>query len=226
MRIRTAIFMFLAASAVSISTIAANWPAATVGPEPIWEEATDPVTNSRFIPMQLIVPAVWDGKHRIDLPDAASTDTEGTIWTGPHEWRNPYTKKMLKVYERRRTTRREGAVEQKMAVRDDDSAIGRAYDSRFGQIVCAQEAKFPLGVWKEGEVRSFEYTCLSFRDDKIVELQRISRITIEKLDYEYRGITHSLRFAWQLSDGETNEVLDHRTYIFSPGRGLAAQHRR
>lgn len=226
MRIRTAALMFLAGSAVSISTIAADWPAAIVGPEQIWKGATDPVTNSRFIPMQLIVPAVWDGIHQIDLPDAAGIDTEGTVWTGPHEWRNPYTEQMLRVYERRRTTRREGAVEQRMAVRDDHSAIGRTYDSRFGQIVCAQEAKFPLGVWKGGEVRSFEYTCLSFRDGKIVELPRISRITIEDLDYEYRGIAHSLRFAWRHSDGETNEVLDHRTYIFSPGKGLAAQYRR
>ena len=133
---------------------------------------------------------------------------------------------MLTAYDRRRTTRREGLVEQKMAVRADGSAIGRIYDSRFGGLVCDQEAKFPLGVWKQGEVRTFEYVCLTTRGGHVVERRRTARITIEELDYEYNGVPHSLRFAWRFSDRDNGEVLDHRTYIFSPGRGLAAQSRR
>jgi hypothetical protein len=176
--------------------------------------------------MQLIVPGAWDGTRRIDMPIAEGVDSEGTVWSGPQEWRNLYTGQMLTVYDRRRTTPREGSVEQKMAVRVDGSAIGRVYDSRFGGLVCDQEAKFPLGVWKQGEVRTFDYVCRTTRGGQVVERRRTARITIEALDYEYYGVAHSLRFAWRFSDRETGEVLDHRTYIFSPGRGLVAHIRR
>ena len=208
------------------SVVAAEWPAARLGQKEVWDAATDQVAQHRFIPMQLIVPAAWDGTRRIDMPIAEGVDAEGTVWTGPQEWRNPYTGQMLTVYDRRRTTRREGSVEQKMAVRVDGSAIGRVHDSRFGGLVCDQEAKFPLGVWKQGEVRTFEYVCLTTRGGQVVERRRTARITIEELDYEYNGVAHSLRFAWRFTDRDSGEVLDHRTYIFSPGRGLAAQSRR
>ena len=131
---------------------AAEWPAARLGPKEVWAAATDRIAQSRFIPMQLIVLGAWDGTRRIDLPIAEGTDSEGTVWTGPQEWRNPYTGQTLTVYDRRRTTRREGSVEQKMAVRADGSPIGRVYDSRFGGLVCDQEGNFPLGVWKQGEI--------------------------------------------------------------------------
>jgi len=206
--------------------IAAEWPAASLGPKQAWEAATDQATQSRFIPMQLIVPGVWDGTRRIDLPTAGGHDAEGTVWTGPQEWRSPHTGQTLTVYDRRRSTRREGSVEQKMAVRADGAAIGRVYDSRFGGQVCDQEAKFPLGVWKQAEVRTFEYVCQTTRRGQVVELRRAARITIEELDYEYGNVPHSLRFAWRFSDRDTGEVLDHRTYIFAPGSGLAAQSRR
>ena len=206
-------------------TVAAQWSTARLGPKEIWDAATDRAAQSRFIPMQLIVPGPWDGTRRIDLPIAEAFDSEGTKWTGPEQWQNPHTKQVLTVYDRRRTNRREGSVEQKMAVRADGSAIGRVYDSRFG-LVCDQEAKFPLGVWKQGEVRTFEYVCLTTRSGQVVERRRASRITIEELDYEYHGVPHSLRFAWRFSDRDSDDTLDHRTYIFSPGFGLVAHARR
>jgi hypothetical protein len=48
---------------------------------------------------------------------------------------------------------------------------------------------------------------------------------IEELEYEYKGIPHSLRFTWRYSDRDSGEALDHRIYIFSPGLGLAAESR-
>ena len=206
----------------ALSASAAEWPAATLGPKEVWDAATDRVTQTRFIPMQLIVPGVWDGTQRIDLPPAGGFDAEGTTWTGPEAWRHPQTGQMLTVYDRRRTTPREGSVQQKMAVRTDGTAIGRAWDSRFGGLVCDQEAKFPLGLWKQGEVRTYAYICQAARGER----RRNSRITIEEIDYEYNTIPHSLRFAWRYADGATGEVLDHRTYIFSPGRGLVSHARR
>lgn len=207
--------------------VAADWPTAQLGPQEVWDAASDRVAQSRFIPMQLIVPGVWDGMHRIDLPAATGQDAEETVWSGPQAWRNPYTGQTLTVYDRRRTTRREGLVEQKMAVRADGTAIGRVYDSRSGGSVCDQEAKFPLGVWKQGEVRTHAYVCLrTERNGQVVERHRVARITIEELDYTYHGSAHSLRFAWHYGDADSGEVLDHRTYIFSPGRGLVAHIRR
>ena len=206
--------------------VAAEWPTARLGQKAALDAATDRVAQSRFIPMQLIVPGSWDGTRRIDMPVAEGFDSEGTVWTGPQEWRNPYTGKTLTVYDRRRTTSREGLVEQKMAVRVDGSSIGRAYDSRFGGMACDQEAKFPLGVWKQGEARTFDYVCLTTRGGQVVERRRSARITIEELDYEYNGVAHSLRIGWWFADRDRGEVLDHRTYIFSPGRGLVAHFRR
>lgn len=219
-------FLVSALAAASAPAVAAEWPTATLGPKAAWEAATDPAAQSRFIPMQLIVPGVWDGSRRIDMPTATGSDFEGSAWTGPQEWRHPVTGQVLAAYDRRRTTRREGLVEQKMAVRTDGSALGRAYDSRFGGQACDQEAKFPLGVWKQHEVRTFEYVCMPARGGRVVEYRRSARITIEQLDYEYEGVPHSLRFAWRFSDRDSGKVLDHRTYIFSPGRGLAAQTQR
>ena len=216
----------LAEISVLVPAIAAEWPTATLGPEQVWVDATDRATQTRFIPMQLIVPGVWDGARRIDLPQAGGHSANGTAWAGPHEWRNPYTGQTLTVYDRSRSNPREGLVSQKMAVRADGSAIGRAYDSRSGGFACDQEAKFPLGTWKQGEVRIFEYVCLASRGGQIIERRRTARISIEELDYEYNGVPHSLRLAWRYSDSNTGEVHDHRTYIFSPGRGLASQARR
>ena len=219
---RVALLLFL----FTAPAMGADWPAAQLGPKDVWEAATDRGTQTRFIPMQLIVPAAWDGARRIDLPVASGSDAEETVWSGPQDWLSPQTGQTLRVYDRRRTNRREGSVEQKMAVRTDGSALGRVYDSRFGGITCDQEGKFPLGAWKQGEVRTFEYACMATRGGRLVERRRASRITMEEIDYEYAGVPHSLRIAWRFTDRDSGEILDHRTYIFSPGRGLVSHARR
>ena len=208
------------------TAFAATWPTVTVGIQQVWQQATDEVTGARFIPMQLIVPGVWDSSRRIDMPVASGTDAEGTEWSGPSAWRNPYSNESIMAYDRHRSNRREGSVDQKMALRSDGTAIGRVYDSRFGGLICDGEAKYPIGIWKRGESRTFDYLCRSTRDGKVVEVQRRSMIAIEELDFEYKGVPHSLRFEWKFSDAVSGEVLDHRTYIFSPGIGLASETRR
>jgi len=47
----------------------------------------------------------------------------------------------------------------------------------------------------------------------------------DKLDYECDGTAHCLRFKWRHTDGDSGEVLDQRTYILSPGRGLIGHER-
>lgn len=208
--------------ALFLSAGCAGWPT-RMGPEAAWRADG----TRRYLPMQLIVPGPWDGGAKLEWPAAKGSDSEGTTWSGPLPWTHPYSGKNMTVYARRRGGgSHENSVDQRMAPRDDGAALGRAYDSRFGGIVCAQEAKFPLGLWQENETRTFDYSCLTTRDGKPVELRRSTTLHIERLDYEHRGVPHSLRFTWTLRDRDTGEVLDDRAYVFSPGRGLVAHDRR
>ena len=85
MRSLLVILPVLAGLSASAAVMAAEWPAATLGPREVWDAATDHTSQTRFIPMQLIVPGAWDGTRRIDLPPAGRHDDEGATWTGPEE---------------------------------------------------------------------------------------------------------------------------------------------
>jgi hypothetical protein len=58
---------------------AAEWPTLKVGAQTVWDAQSDPATHSRFIPMQLIVPGVWDGSQRINLAPARNYEAEDTV---------------------------------------------------------------------------------------------------------------------------------------------------
>ena len=118
-----------------------------------WAASYDAATQTRYIPVELILGARWSGQREITLP--AGSFTEGvardpSTWQGPSAWQHPDTGAALMVYDR---TRR--GVRQKFAVRTDGTAIGRVADNRYGISSCDQEAKYPLGVWKQGETRDF-----------------------------------------------------------------------
>jgi hypothetical protein len=208
------------------TALSAEWPSSRVGEQAAWDAAYDPASGTRFIPMQLVVPAIWDGARRLDRPAASFSQPSGTSWRGPEAWRDPYTGATIEAYDRRRENRREGSVAQKIALRTDGTGIGRVYDSRFGEIVCENEVKFPLGLWRQGETRRFDYDCRTTRDGQVTVLRRTSIVTIDAIDYVYNGMPHSLNLGWQHLDAGTGTVLDHRTYIFVPGVGLAAEVRR
>ena len=90
----------------------------------VWAASWDPVTQTRYIPLELILGAHWDGKREIALP--AGNFTEGvardpSTWHGPSSWRHPDTGATLMVYDRARR-----GVGQKFALRTDNMAIGRS----------------------------------------------------------------------------------------------------
>lgn len=205
MRLRTSVFVL---SACLLRAAHAADPA-------IWSSAYDPAAQTRYIPLELILGADWKGKQHITLPEGRfqqSASTGATTWDGPVDWRHRDTQETLRVYERRRR-----GVFQRMAVRKDGQAIGRVFDSRF-DLACDQEAKFPLGHWKQGETRIFEYPCTNGEGKPPRTYQ--ATITIDRLDFTNAGVEHSLQIRWTLKIKDTGRELDNRIYVWSPGLSM------
>jgi hypothetical protein len=69
---------------------------------------------------------------------------------------------------------------------------------------------FPLGRWKQGEVREYQLDC--------ARGGRPLKVTIEEIDFVHDGVPHSLRFHWLFMEGH-GRGTDMR-YVYSPLRGL------
>jgi hypothetical protein len=69
-------------------------------------------------------------------------------------------------------------------------------------------------VWKEGETRVFDVSCNNGG------LKRTIELTIERLDFVFDGVPHSLEFHWVVDGGKGSNTDMH--YIYSPGRGLVS----
>jgi hypothetical protein len=182
-----------------------------------WPASAEPV--SRFIPLQLIVGDRWNGERTITYPSGRFVegvrDGAPSIWTGPKQWVHPKTGRTLTVYARGRDGR--NAAEQIFALRDDLTAIGRVADSRFGITACDQEAKYPLGLWTQGETRRFDSTC--WYGDRAQA--KVTTITVQEIDYACYGHEHCLRVEWTLRDRDNDRInLDHRIYDFAPNLGM------
>ena len=176
---------------------------------------------SRFIPLQLILGDRWDGQQTISYPAGRFTeqvpDGPASTWVGPRQWAHPKTGRTLTVYFLSREGR--NAADQIFAVRDDQRAIGRVADSRFGITACDQEAKYPLGQWTQGETRNFEYSC--WYGTKV--RTQVTTITMQQIDFTYDGYEHSMRQEWILREKDNPRSTDHRVYIFAPNRGMVRQ---
>jgi len=195
--------------AVLLCTVLAAWPAAAETP-------------TRFIPLQLIIGDRWNGEQTITYPSGRFVegvrDGAASIWVGPKQWVHRKTGRTLTVYDRGRDGR--NAADQIFAVRDDQTAIGRVADSRFGITACDQEAKYPLGLWKQGESRTFDNVC--WYGDKVQP--KVTTITIREIDTTCYGHEHCLRIEWILRDkGNDTRSIDHRIYEFAPNQGMVHQ---
>ena len=167
-----------------------------------WQRAYDPATRTRFIPVELWTGAAWDGTQEIRMAPAALQfghrgDKE---ITGPKEWNG------IQVYERLNRDKL-----QLFAIRDDRTGLGRVFDSRYPQLGCRGEVKFPLGRWRQGEVREYRLDCGRGRQHPL-------KVTIEEIDFVHDGVPHSLRFHWLLMEGRGRGTDMH--YVYSPLRGL------
>ncbi len=173
-----------------------------------WAASYDAAMHTRFIPVELWTGGEWDGSRELRLTLANlyfGRRGEKRI-TGPVAWTRPGTGETIQVYERNNRGKK-----QLFALSSRGDGLGRVYDSRYGRD-CVDEVKFPLGTWREREVRVFDVAC---NDGK---LRRRIEVTIEKLEFEHDGIPHSLQFHWVVDGGKARGTNMH--YIYSPGKGL------
>lgn len=181
----------------------------------VWAAAYNPATGERFIPVELWTGGDWDGKHEIRMAPAKlvfGPRGEKSL-NGPVEWVRPSSGEKLQVYERTQVSSRGEVKKQLFTVSSRGDGLGRVFDSRYGRD-CIDEVKFPLGVWKQGEKRVFEVSCNGGK------LRRTIEVSIEEIDFVYRGVAHPLRFHW-LVDGGRGEGTDNH-YTYSPGSGMSA----
>jgi hypothetical protein len=167
-----------------------------------WQRAYDPATRTRFIPMELWTGSPWDGTQEVRMVPAAlefGRRGDKTI-KGPTTWNG------IEVYERVYGDRKL----QRFAIREDRTGLGRVFDSRYPRLQCRGEVKFPLGLWKQREVREYQLDCTRGK--------RPLKVTIEEIDFVYNGVPHSLRFHWLFMEGR-GRGTDMR-YVYSPLRGL------
>ena len=126
---------------------------------------------------------------------------------GPEDWKNPQTGETIKVYKRTRKGQ-SGLKTQLFTVTNDRQCMGRVWDSRRGGRVIENGCKFPLGVWKKGETRSFNGS--SGGKPRKIEL------TILKLGKSQKD---KVKFNWKLYDG-SGKLMDNNDYTFSPGKAM------
>jgi hypothetical protein len=188
--------------------------------EDVWSASYDAATQTRYIPLELILGAEWDGQRKIAMPRGRFTEgvaRDPSTWRGPAPWLHPDLAREITVYDRARR-----GVTQKFAVRADGTAIGRVADSRNDISSCDGEGKYPLGYWKQGETREFVYRCWRGSGERKRVTGMITTIVIEEIDFDYGGVPHSLQLRWILKhEGDPREI-DNRVYVFSPGRGAVA----
>ena len=115
------------------------------------------IGSERFIPLELFTGGDIREDKEIKFTNANLVfgEKKRKKIVGPEIWKNPQTGETIKVYKRTRKGQ-SGLKTQLFSVTNDGQCIGRVWDSRRGGRVIKNGCKFPLGVWKEGETRSFE----------------------------------------------------------------------
>ncbi len=167
------------------------------------------IGSERFIPLELFTGGEIreDKEIKFTNINLVFGEKKRKKIVGPEDWKNPQTGETIKVYKRTRKGQ-SGIKTQLFTVTNDGQCIGRVWDSRRGGRVIKNGCKFPLGVWKEGETRSFEGS--SGGKPRKIEL------TILKLGKKQKD---KVKFNWKLYDG-SGKLMDDNDYTFSPGKAM------
>jgi len=183
-----------------------------------WDKAYNSSTKERFIPVELFTGIKWDGEHELILKEA-STSACATVSgktrpcdnyniTGPFKTETNNTKIEWAgnevSYYRRTFNIRGGKVESFFTINNSRDGLVRIYDKRKqwgARTYDGLGSKFPLGYWKQGEVRTYDS-------------RRSTRIEIIELD----GPNHCLTFRWVIGLGKKRN--QDNIYTFCPERGF------
>ncbi len=185
-----------------------------------WEKAYNPETKLRFIPVELFTGAEWNGEHTLNF-NAVNTNACYTIVgrgsqchevevTGPYKTQTNTTAiewagENIPYYVRTFSIRGE-PVESHFTINRSQDGLVRILDKRtqWGtRTFDGRGSKFPLGYWKQGEVRTYGS-------------KRPTRIEILELN----GPDHCITFRWIVGEGRRRN--QDNNYTFCPNRGFTA----
>ena len=139
----------------------------------------------------------YKGRHRIK---------------GPMDWTNPKTGETIKVYERSRFSKKAGKeVKQLWTITNNNQCLGRVFDNRRDKYI-KNGCKFPLGVWKTGESRSFKS---DYYDSSRGNYQRTKTIKIIELGKDEKSC---LKFRWKMT--QYGSTIDDNIYEYCYRQGL------
>jgi len=170
----------------------------------------DAAVTERFIPVEMLtglpLPSTRELRFAevdrsypfIDVLPDGKIGRGDVLLKGPAKY-SGYGGKEFEVYERSVPR-----AAERVALTPDSTAIGRVWDQRFGNAY--NEGKFPVGLWQQGQKRSY--------DTLYGQRSAVSSIEIEKLSCTYDGVAESLQYRWR-----TNNGVDYG-YIYAPGRGV------
>ena len=133
------------------------------------------MANERFIPLELFTGGdIRDDREiRYTPADTIFGEKRRKKIVGPIDWKYLGTDEIIKVYKRTKKNK-SGKVKktQLFTVTNDGQCMGRVYDQRrSGTKYIKNGCKFPLGLWKKGETRTFSVTD---RGSRTVELKILS----------------------------------------------------
>ena len=158
-----------------------------------WNSSFDPVTNARFIPVELWTGAEWDGSKDLKMSKAEMRfgNRLNKDIKGPMEWKHPVTGETLIVYERT-NEQRDGVKSQLFAINEEKTGLGRVYDSRddLGTRTFSGGLKFPLGYYATWSGQ-FEY--MERAKEKLKVVVPLTLVIIFLLLYlNFRRLTETL----------------------------------
>ncbi|MBL60769.1 MAG: hypothetical protein CMI85_01390 [Candidatus Pelagibacter sp.] len=165
----------------------------------------------RFIPLELFTGGEIrdDNEIRFTIANKVFGSKKRKKITGPENWTNPINGKNIKVYRRTRAGQ-SGLKTQLFTITNNGQCMGRVWDSRRGGKLIENGCKFPLGIWKKNEKRTF----LGSSGGKPRKIE----IKILKLGKKNNS---KLIFNWKLYDA-SDKLIDNNDYTFSPGKAMSA----
>ena len=170
--------------------------------------------NERFIPVELWSGGEITGAQEITFPETNFNFGYKKRYSirGPINWENPRTGEIVQVYDRSRYSKKMGkTVKQLWAVTNNNQCLGRVFDNRRNKII-ANGCKFPIGNWKEGEIRSF---TSDYYDKERGNYKRMKIIKIMDIgDNKFS----CLKFSWTMKQDES--VIDENVYEYCHQKGL------